>query len=235
MTSMIIMHGSNATTTSLRVAEKFGKRHDDVLKAIRVLLAEMPPEGLRNFAEIFVEDSYGRKQPAYEMSRDGFSLLAMGFTGKKALQWKLKFLEGFNLMEQALLRQQNLSWQETRSTGKQTRRMFTDTIAEFVEYVRTQDSQHSDQYFRHYTRMIYHTMGIDQPTVSRGTVRDFLDLFELNMINGAELICMGVIRAGMAAGTYYKAIFQTAKTAVIGFASTVHPARQIAMVKGVQS
>lgn len=56
---------------------------------------------------LFIESQYinerGRTYKAYEMTRDGFSLLVMGFTGKKALDWKLKYIDAFNLMEQQLL------------------------------------------------------------------------------------------------------------------------------------
>ncbi len=90
-----------STTTSLIIAEKFEKRHDDILKAIKNL--ECPEEfSLRNFAESEYTNTRGRKYPCYTITRDGFSFLAMGFTGKKAAEWKVKFLEAFNAMEKAL-------------------------------------------------------------------------------------------------------------------------------------
>ncbi len=61
---------------------------------------------LPNFGEMFfdteIPDSYGRPQRAYLMNRDGFTLLAMGFTGKEALEWKIKYINAFNAMEQEL-------------------------------------------------------------------------------------------------------------------------------------
>jgi Rha family phage regulatory protein len=94
------------TTTSLQVAEHFGKRHDRVLRAIRNLMAEMPAEHLPIFGEIQIDVDLGmgrtRQDPAFRMTRDGFTLLAMGFTGKEALQWKLAYLSAFNKMESAL-------------------------------------------------------------------------------------------------------------------------------------
>lgn len=95
------------TTTSSDVARHFGKRHDDVLKAVRNLTAQLPLEHLRNFAEVITEYENGKggKQaaPAYRITRDGFTLLAMGFTGKKALTFKLAYIEAFNRMERELL------------------------------------------------------------------------------------------------------------------------------------
>lgn len=96
----------HVTTTSTQVAQHFGKRHDTVLRAIRNMLKELDVDHARNFAEMVVDVEIGsgatRKDPAYRMTRDGFTLLAMGFTGKEALQWKLAYIDTFNKMEAAL-------------------------------------------------------------------------------------------------------------------------------------
>lgn len=90
------------TTTSNQVAEHFGKRHADVIRAIRKL--DAPKEFTeRNFALSEFTDSTGRVLPAYRLTRDGFTLLAMGFTGKEAMQWKVAYLTAFNKMEAELL------------------------------------------------------------------------------------------------------------------------------------
>lgn len=95
-----------ATTLSTDVARHFGKRHDDVLKSIRALASEMDEEHARNFAEMLVDVEIGngatRQSPAYRLTRDGFTLLAMGFTGKRALQFKLAYIDAFNRMEAQL-------------------------------------------------------------------------------------------------------------------------------------
>ena len=87
------------TTTSLQVAQHFKKRHTNVLRAIRSLLQELP-EGYRlNFEPIQIEVDLGRdrtrQEPAYRITRDGFMLLAMGFTGREALRWKLAYMDAF--------------------------------------------------------------------------------------------------------------------------------------------
>lgn len=92
-------------TTSLIVAEAFGKRHDNLISAIESL--DVPRDyHLLNFKESIRRVSSGkgavRKFKTYEITRDGFSLLVMGFTGKKAMGWKIKFLEAFNAMEASL-------------------------------------------------------------------------------------------------------------------------------------
>jgi Rha family phage regulatory protein len=89
-------------TTSLNVAEVFGKRHDHVLATIRDIDV---PEAflLPNFREISYKDSYDRDQVAYHLTRDGFTILVMGFTGRRAMQWKIAYIDAFNRMEAALL------------------------------------------------------------------------------------------------------------------------------------
>ena len=89
--------------SSLEVAEKFGKRHDSVLRDIANILKS---DSTILWSEMFVESTYinsrGKVYRCYEMNRDGFSLLAMGFTGKEALEWKLKYISAFNKMEEHL-------------------------------------------------------------------------------------------------------------------------------------
>lgn len=94
------------TTTSLQIAAHFNKRHADVIRAIKKM--EIPAEYReRNFALTFSEvpgpNGAVRKEPSYRITRDGFTLLAMGFTGKEAMQWKVAYLTAFNKMEQELL------------------------------------------------------------------------------------------------------------------------------------
>lgn len=99
------------TTTSIDVARHFGKRHDHVLRDIENLIAQLPPEYLPNFGEASfeVEQPNGGKvtYPAYRITRDGFTLLAMGFTGKRALQFKLAYIDAFNRMEEQLAQQKD--------------------------------------------------------------------------------------------------------------------------------
>ncbi|KRK80262.1 phage regulatory protein/antirepressor Ant [Companilactobacillus nodensis] len=100
MDQLIIMKDQQAVTSSLQVAETFNKNHRDVLRAVDDL-----KEGVaQNWADLFYEDTYTHPQNKQQyriiyMNRDGFTLLAMGFTGKKAMKFKLKYIEAFNKME----------------------------------------------------------------------------------------------------------------------------------------
>jgi Rha family phage regulatory protein len=102
---IVAIAGDRVTTTSLSVAACFDKQHKDVLKAIKGL--DVPEEfGRRNFAPTNYLDSQGRKQEMYEITRDGFAVLVMGFTGPKAMRFKLAYIDAFNRMEETLRRRQ---------------------------------------------------------------------------------------------------------------------------------
>jgi Rha family phage regulatory protein len=121
----ITIQKDHPITTSLRVAEAFGKRHDDVLKRLRMLdcSAEFTA---RNFAASEYIDSTGRTLPMHEMTKDGFMFLVMGFTGAKAAAIKESYIAAFNMMEQAL---------------KQNTRIAPDMVAisnqEYIELLKT--------------------------------------------------------------------------------------------------
>lgn len=106
---LVIMKDGKAVTSSLEAAKIFGKRHDHVMRDINNLKKDVP-----NFGEMFFEaettDSYRRKQKINYMNRDGFSLLVMGYTGKKAMEFKLRYIEAFNKME-AYIREQEAAKQ----------------------------------------------------------------------------------------------------------------------------
>lgn len=99
MKDLITINQNGQPVASSRdIAEHFEKRHDHVVRDIDAFSKDVP-----NFGEMFfsveIPDRYGRPQRAYLMNRDGFSLLVMGFTGKSALEWKLKYIDAFNRME----------------------------------------------------------------------------------------------------------------------------------------
>ena len=117
MTDIILStQNGEPVASSRQIAESFEKNHRDVLRAVDNL-----KEDVRNFAQMFFEttvpDSYGREQRAYLMNRDGFTLLAMGFTGKAALEWKLKYIAAFNEMEKKLTEQPQLTRSQLLATA----------------------------------------------------------------------------------------------------------------------
>lgn len=87
---------------SREVAEKFEKNHDKVCRDIRKLLKSQPTKLAIEFIESEYISDRGRTYTEFLMTRNGFSLLCMGFTGEKALEWKLKYIDAFNKMEETL-------------------------------------------------------------------------------------------------------------------------------------
>ncbi|MGL4523616.1 MAG: phage antirepressor KilAC domain-containing protein [Bacilli bacterium] len=105
MTNQLVFLTDNVVTTSSRVvAEYFGKRHKHVLDAISTKIdsAENPAQLETMFFESTYKDASGKSNREVIMNRDGFSLLAMGFTGAKALEFQLKFIAEFNRMEEQI-------------------------------------------------------------------------------------------------------------------------------------
>lgn len=105
---MITERDGIPVTTSRAVAEQFGKNHKEVLRAIENTTTQLKEteEGRafneRNFAPISLRDAMNREKPAYLLTRDGFTLLAMGFTGAKAVQFKVAYINAFNRMERLI-------------------------------------------------------------------------------------------------------------------------------------
>lgn len=115
MTDIILSVKNNeAVVSSRQIAESFGKEHRNVMQSIKNLSAENSA-----VTQMFYKSEYtagtGKKYPMYLMNRDGFSLLAMGFTGKEAVQWKLKYIAAFNAMEKQLTQPKQLSKTEILS------------------------------------------------------------------------------------------------------------------------
>lgn len=109
MTDIILStQNGEPVASSRQIAESFGKEHKDVLRAIENIKAQNCA-----LTSMFFETTYtagtGKAYPMYLMNRDGFTLLAMGFTGKAALEWKLKYIAAFNAMEKQLAQRPQLS------------------------------------------------------------------------------------------------------------------------------
>jgi len=101
---LVALVEERVVASSLDIAARFGKRHKNVLQSIDNLLDDCPAEfGRLNFQPSSYLNEQNKEQPAYNLSRDGFALLAMGFTGKAALEWKILYISAFNAMEAALL------------------------------------------------------------------------------------------------------------------------------------
>jgi len=202
--------------SSRDVAERFGKSHSDVLRAIKGSTREGKHvdgliDGIRSnvntsdlyFVESSYKDGYGRSQTEYFCTRDGFSLLVMGFTGQRALEWKIKYIEAFNRMEAALNERSSTEWLITRKQGKLIRRGVTDMIADLIEYAEAQGSHGMRKNaYTIYTKLVNSLVGIE--TGQRGEA----PFKTLTTIAFLEDMIMHTIAEDMALGVYYKEIYK---------------------------
>ena len=206
MNDLVYLKTEEAMTDSLTVADAFGKEHAKVMRSIDSLVETLAKNGERS--QMFIvsrrKAADGQFHRMYLMNRDGFSLLVMGFTGKKALEWKLKYIEAFNKMESVVSQRRTSAWIETRKSGMLTRKAETDIIKKLVDYSKQQGSTHSDKLYITYTRLANKAAGIDNG-------RDTATVDQLNMLKVYEGIALGMIRDGMQAGKYYKDIYQDTK------------------------
>lgn len=101
MEDLIIIKENKVFATSRMVAAKFGKRHTDVIRSIKNL-EDVDGFNGRNFASVDYLDEKGETRPEFIMTKDGFSFLVMGFTGKKAARFKIDFINAFNKAEEKL-------------------------------------------------------------------------------------------------------------------------------------
>lgn len=117
----VSLHDGRPAVTSLEVAKFFNKRHDNIVRDIRSIMGNYP----ENFTALNFEvsnylDETGRSLPMYIIYRDGFMLLVMGYTGKKALAIKLAYIEAFNAMEEELTRKNRPALPKSRSTRRES-------------------------------------------------------------------------------------------------------------------
>lgn len=206
MNDIVFLRNEEAVTDSLRVAEMFEKRHDRVLRALENLIRGLPKndETKRLFIKTwYIEKQNGQRYPKYLMNRDGFSLLVMGFTGKKALEWKLKYISAFNAMEKVIRERQTQDWITTRKQGKLTRQAETAVIRKLVEYAKNQGSEHADRLYLVYTKLANKMANVENRDTA--TTQQLMDLGLM------ENVILHQIDIGILAGMHYKQIYQECK------------------------
>lgn len=204
MNDLVYLKNEEAMTDSLSVAEHFHKNHKDVIRKIENLLEN---DSAQNCARCFkaskYKDAKGEWRKKYLMNRDGFVFLVMGFTGKKANEWKWSYIHAFNSMEEIIRERNTDSWIETREYGKLTRKAETDMIQKLVEYAKGQGSKNSQMLYINYTKIANKMAGV--------TDRDEASTKQLNDLSLAENIILHIIDTGILAGKHYKEIFQDCK------------------------
>lgn len=190
------------------IAEKFDKRHTHILDSIKGTIKEI--NSAEKTAQLFIDSTYkdasGKTNPEYLLTRDGFSLLVMGFTGSRALDWKLKYIEAFNTMEAFIREKLSTEWQEIRIKGKLVRKDETDVImAKLIPLAISQGSKNAGKLYMTYSKLINSCINI--PPNSRDKVTKRV----LDVICNLEHLIENVIKEESEKGTYYKDIYQICK------------------------
>ena len=154
----------------------------------------------------YIHPQNKREYHKYLMNRDGFTLLAMGFTGQEALVWKLKYISAFNAMEQTLLQQQSPLWQDTRSYQKAIRNQETDVIRLFIQYARGQGSTRAERYYTAFSLLANKAAGIEDRSLATAP--------QLHLLSQIEAIISACMVDGMQKNEHYKRIYTACKARI---------------------
>lgn len=217
------IENNEVTTTSRRIAERFNKKHKDVIRAIKNLEAGLAvvAQGAdrRSFAPIEYVDERGRLQTEYSMDKMTFILLAMRFTGPEALRAQVSFVDAFETMANRLV-DEGRAWRIARVESKETRKLTTEIISMFIEYAKSQGSKSASMYFMNFSKMVNdHLLEIDGPKPK--SIRDKLNVVQLHSISVAENIISKSIVELISKQLPYKEIYQISKQRIASYASTV--------------
>ena len=203
LNKLVFIHNDVAVCDSLQVAEKFEKEHRNVLQSIDNLLIAENSAVKEMFKESTYKANNGQMYRKFYMNRDGFSVLTMGFTGQKALEWKLQYIDAFNRMESIIREKATPEWQESRKIGITARKTETDAIKRLCEYAAEHGSTHSKQLYTNYTKLANKAAGITDRTTATS--------LQISILTAAEVIIAQTINLGIEQNKPYKEIYQDCK------------------------
>ena len=219
MNDLVFLQHRQALTTSLKVAEYFEKEHKHVLEAIRNLIRDLSKAHKSAIpSHYFIESEYtfeqnGRKLKMYLMNRDGFTLLAMGFTGEKALKFKLDYIQAFNAMEQKLVELNSEQWREVRSATKVGYRELSAAVKELYEWAVAHGCKAPEKvFYMNFAKLMDKTLGINPKS------RDTLATWQLYEIEKLQFIARTIIAGLLAKGEDYHLPYRDCKSAFESYA-----------------
>ena len=187
----IFEKSENAWTTSRDLARVFEKRHDNVIRDIERVLSDTDADwAALNFEESYYKNQQNKKQPQYRMTRKGFSLVAMGFTGKKAMDFKVAYIEAFENMAELIF---------SRIHAKIGYREMTGAIAKHMDggnYVYAEEANRVNKAVLGMTSSEFHEVH----GLKRGeTPRDAIVKAKLEQLDEAQRLNANLIKAGVEA------------------------------------
>lgn len=186
--ALVTSYNGVLVADSLEVADRFGKRHADVIRAIENLVTELATQNCVTNVEpegCFIPAEYqnrGKTYKKYLLTRDGFSLLVMGFTGPAALHWKLLYIEAFNKMEEALRSKVDIRQLVTQITTDVLRTVLPDIRQAVEPPPEIEDGR------VHNSRRLYFLYGNDEALPNFLTVYDIRDYLGIGQRQAYELV-----------------------------------------------
>ena len=183
---------------------------------------ESPKVGSQKF---FFETTYTvegntKSYKEYLMNFDGFSILVMGFNGKKAIQFRVKFVEEFCRMREELdrinLNKQNAEWLETRKDVKVLYRKMTDSLKVLVDYATAAGSKNADKLYITYSKLINKNLGL------KPGQRDSLTIWQLHEIEKMQSMIETIVKGLIAKGVEYHQIYKQAKATIESYSALAY-------------
>jgi len=221
----VTQHGGHAVALSTNVADVFGKKHPDVTRLIDRKANRLEQLG-RNPLRYFTQRNYiandGKEHRQFEMTRLGFDYLVLSFTGARADEYKLQYIDQFhryaNAFRQMEANKQNLEWQQARLDGKFAQKNYCDQGKTFLEYAAEQRGD--DRYAKHFYSNLAKAKqkALFSFPAAVKPCRDLVSADQLVRLKMADVVADKALLKGMAAHHGHKVIYQEAVAALGQFA-----------------
>lgn len=213
MNELVFLKNRQALTTSLKVADYFEKRHDNVMAAIENSIAQLGGILKNQHTPPFIKTTYtneqnGQKYPMYLLNRDGFVFVVMGFTGEKAAQLKWAYIQEFNRMEAALAEMKSAEWKELRNSTKRGNKGMCAAIYDIIIPLARAHGSNTpdDKFYMTYQKAVNKAAGVKPKS------RDELPLGQLYEVEKMQSLVETSIRGLAARGEDdFKQIFRDTK------------------------
>lgn len=204
------------------IAERFEKRHDNVITTIEGLIKDSRGCPFEKEAPEFIEQSYihpqnGQEYREYVINKRAFVLVMMRLKGEIAFVMQNRYIDAFESMEAALAERQTTDWLKTRENGKLIRRNETDAIQQLIPYAEEQGSKNmAKQAYRIYSKMVNKIAGVETGERDKASYKQLMTIAML------EDMIQHTIQEEMKRDVYYKKIYQICKQKAEQFAGLMY-------------
>lgn len=205
MNDLVVIRNNDVYTNSMAIADGIDRKHSSVAKTIKRYakhLRELGKVGL-----VVQASESGQKQNVYFLNEmHAVFLLTLMDNSPKVIEFKKQLAQQFVKMRRFILERQSSEWQQSRLTGKQTRKDETDIIlTKLIPLAESQGSKNSEKLYVTYSKLVNYVLGIDAGQ------RDSLPLSYIDAIKFLERAIENIISIEVDKGTHYKEIYQICK------------------------